>query len=121
MVVGAGLIASGLLVIFGVGHRLEEEALVELAAHEAEEMHVHAQSSWRALIPPALLIGYVLIVGWLGFVPTAALIVLIISLALGARLSLALPLAIVTPLAVHLIFAKLLRVPLPAGLLPMPW
>ena len=31
------------------------------------------------------------------------------------------PLALVAPVAVHLIFSKLLRVPLPFGLLPMPW
>jgi putative tricarboxylic transport membrane protein len=29
--------------------------------------------------------------------------------------------AIASPLVVHLVFAKLLRVPLPAGLLPLPW
>ena len=39
-------------------------------------------------------------------------------MALGARLRLAVPLAIVAPLVVHLVFSKLLRVPLPPGLLP---
>jgi putative tricarboxylic transport membrane protein len=34
---------------------------------------------------------------------------------------LAVPLAIAAPLLVHLVFYKLLRVPLPAGLLPAPW
>ena len=38
----------------------------------------------RALIPPALLIFYVLVVERLGFVPTAAIIVLVAALALGA-------------------------------------
>ena len=38
-----------------------------------------------------------------------------------ADLRLALPLAVLAPIAVHLIFSKLLRVPLPIGLLPMPW
>jgi putative tricarboxylic transport membrane protein len=40
---------------------------------------------------------------------------------LGARLRLAIPLAIVAPLFVHLVFFKLLRVPLPQGLIPLPW
>jgi putative tricarboxylic transport membrane protein len=31
------------------------------------------------------------------------------------------PLAILTPVAVALVFSKLLRVPLPPGILPMPW
>jgi putative tricarboxylic transport membrane protein len=47
--------------------------------------------------------------------------VLITSLALGARLRLAIPMAIGAPLLVNLIFSKLLRVPLPSGLLPLPW
>ncbi len=43
------------------------------------------------------------------------------ALALGARLKLAIPLALIAPVGVHLVFYKLLRVPLPDGLLPMPW
>jgi putative tricarboxylic transport membrane protein len=30
-------------------------------------------------------------------------------------------LTVLAPIAIHLIFSKLLRVPLPIGLLPMPW
>jgi putative tricarboxylic transport membrane protein len=40
---------------------------------------------------------------------------------LGARLKLAVPVALLAPVGVHLVFYKLLRVPLPDGLLPMPW
>jgi len=43
------------------------------------------------------------------------------STALGARWKLSLPLAVLAPTGIHLIFSKLLRVPLPAGPLPMPW
>ena len=73
------------------------------------------------LLPPALLVFYVLAVDKLGFLPTAAIIVLTTSLALGARLQLAIPLALGAPLFVNLVFSKLLRVPLPSGLLPLPW
>jgi putative tricarboxylic transport membrane protein len=79
---------------------------------------------WRglkALVPPALLLFYVLAVERLGFLPTAAAMVLVTSLALGARLRLAVPLAIGAPLFVDLVFSKLLRVPLSSGLLPLPW
>jgi putative tricarboxylic transport membrane protein len=48
-------------------------------------------------------------------------VVLVASLALGARLRLALPMAIGAPLFVNMVFLKLLRVPLPSGLLPLPW
>jgi putative tricarboxylic transport membrane protein len=40
---------------------------------------------------------------------------------LGARLRLAIAMAIGAPLVVNLVFAKLLRVPLPSGFLPLPW
>ena len=43
------------------------------------------------------------------------------ELALGARWKLSLPLCVLAPIGIHLIFSKLLRVPLPIGLLPMPW
>jgi osmoprotectant transport system permease protein len=41
------------------------------------------------------------------------------AVALG--LVLAVPLALLAPVFVHLAFYKLLRVPLPAGVLPAPW
>ena len=47
--------------------------------------------------------------------------VLAAALGLGARLRLAVPLALVAPIAVHLVFSRLLRVPLPMGLLSPPW
>jgi putative tricarboxylic transport membrane protein len=67
------------------------------------------------------LLFYVFAAERLGFILTAGLIVLVTSTALGARLKLSVPLAILAPIGVHLIFYKLLRVPLPAGLIPMPW
>jgi putative tricarboxylic transport membrane protein len=125
IVIGIGLGISGLLIALGIGHRFEEEAQADLAAIEAETMPAGAEgdarSAWRAWLPPALLLVYVAVVGRIGFVPTAAALILVASLALGARLRLALPMALLAPLVVHLLFAKLLRVPLPAGLLPMPW
>ena len=75
----------------------------------------------RALLPPALLLFYVAMADRLGFIITAALIVYATATALGARWKLSLPLAVLAPIGIHLIFNKLLRVPLPAGLLPMPW
>ena len=56
-----------------------------------------------------------------GFILTAAIIVYVTATALGARWKLALPLTVGAPIVIHLIFSKLLRVPLPIGLLPMPW
>lgn len=125
MVVGAGLCLCGGLIMLGVGHRFEEEAEAGLAAHSDEAQGVPRHIGWlrglMALIPPALLLFYVLTVDRLGFVLTAGLMVLTAALALGARPRLAIPLAIVAPLIVHLLFSKLMRVPLPPGLIPLPW
>jgi putative tricarboxylic transport membrane protein len=129
LVVGIGLAICGGMIAFGIGRRYEEEAEADLAkitsqvaAETGETDRPHGW--WRglkALVPPALLLFYVLAVDRIGFLPTAAVMVLTASLALGARLRLAIPLAIGAPLFVNLVFLKLLRVPLPSGLLPMPW
>jgi putative tricarboxylic transport membrane protein len=125
MVVGGGLILCGGMIALGVGSRLEQEAEADLAAHSDGAPSAPAGSllvrATKTLLPPALLLMYVLVGERLGFVPTAFAIVLTVSLAMGARLKLALPLALIAPVVVHLVFLKLLRVPLPPGLLPMPW
>jgi putative tricarboxylic transport membrane protein len=123
LVVGVGLALCGALIALGVGRHYEEEAEAELAAH-SDEAAAPAISWWRgltALVPPGLLVLYVLAVDTLGFLATAAALVLVAALALGARLRLAVPLALVAPVLVHLVFSKLLRVPLPEGLIPVPW
>jgi putative tricarboxylic transport membrane protein len=127
LVVGIGLAICGGLIACGVGRHYEEEAEADLAriSGQAAPVAGHEPVRWwfglKALVPPALLIFYVLAVDRLGFLPTAAVMVLTTSLALGARLRLAVAMALGAPLFVNLVFAKLLRVPLPSGLLPLPW
>jgi len=108
MVIGCGLVACGVLIGLGIGQSFEVEDAPE-------------PLNLRILVPPGLLLFYVLAADRLGFLPTAALMVLAAGLALGARLRLAVAMAIVAPPLVHLAFYKLLRVPLPAGILPAPW
>ena len=123
LVIGIGLAICGLMIAFGIGHTFEEEE--ELNPLEpGQEAAISKRGKFyglRALLPPLLLIFYVVSVERLGFILTAGLIVLATSTALGARLKLAVPLAMLAPIGIHLIFAKLLRVPLPIGLIPMPW
>ena len=124
LVIGIGLVICGVMIAFGIGHRFEEEAEADPAMPVGAE-DTHLPIGWArglmALVPPGLLMFYVLAVDRLGFALTAAVMVLTAALALGARLRLAIPLAIFAPFFVHLVFSKLLRVPLPPGLLPMPW
>jgi putative tricarboxylic transport membrane protein len=124
VVIGLCVALCGLLIAFRIGSRLEADAEADLAAHGGETVAVEERGALyklRILIPPALILFYVLTADLLGFVPAAAIMVLAVSLTLGARLKLAIPLAILAPIGVHLVFYKLLRVPLPEGLLPMPW
>lgn len=125
MVVGGGLVLCGALIALGIGHRFEEEAQADLAAHSDQAVEPPRTHAWwrglMALVPPGLLLFYVFAVDRLGFLLTAAIVILTAAMALGARWRLAVPLAIGAPLAVHLVFSKLLRVPLPSGLVPAPW
>ena len=126
-VIGIGLGLCGLMIAFGIGRSFEEEAEVDLAAHSdrpSDDRILAAHGplyKLRVLIPPALLVFYALAADRLGFYLTTALIILIASLTFGGRLRLAVPLALLAPLLVHLAFYKLLRVPLPVGLVPLPW
>ena len=121
LVIGSGLALCGLAIALGIGHTFEEEE--EIVPIEAGQSRPPTGKLYglRALLPPALLLFYVAAADRLGFIITAALIVYVTSSALGARWKLSLPLALMAPIVIHLIFSKLLRVPLPAGLLPMPW
>ncbi len=121
MVIGAGLIICGVMIAFGIGHAFEEEEELVAPAPGEEAPAITWARGLTALLPPGLLVFYVFAVDRLGFALTAGAMTLIMALSLGARLRLAIPLAILTPIAVDLIFSKLLRVPLPPGLLPMPW
>jgi putative tricarboxylic transport membrane protein len=118
MVSGAGLVLCGALIALGIGRSFEapKEAPAEPPPGLASRI-----GGLAAFLPPALLIFYVLVAERLGFLPTAAIILLVTALALGAGWRLAVGLALIGPPFVHVVFYKLLRVPLPAGILPAPW
>jgi putative tricarboxylic transport membrane protein len=122
-VIGAGLVICGGLIAFGIGRSFEEEAAKDVAAHSnvVADAEPDRFSGLRAFIPVIAVLFYVVAVEPLGFVPVAALIVGSVALALSSGWKLALGLAIIAPPIIHALFAKLLRVPLPSGLLPMPW
>ena len=116
MLIGIGLVICGGLIILGVGRSFEAPEGEPDAGPGPLRL-----GGLRALVPAVLLLFYVLASERLGFLPTAAIMVLVTAVVLGARLRLAVPLALVAPVLVHLAFYNLLRVPLPAGMLPAPW
>jgi putative tricarboxylic transport membrane protein len=75
----------------------------------------------RHVLALAVLLGaivfYILVSEWLGFLPTASLILLALFLVLGVPPPRAVLIAVIAALVVHFAFYKLLRVPLPWGVL----
>lgn len=121
MVIGAGLVLCGLLIAFGIGRTFELEEPGEAPDAPGLAQRLGRMEWLAAFLPPALLVFYVLAAETLGFLLTAAAMLLACALALGASWRLAIGVALLAPPFVHVIFAKLLRVPLPSGLLAAPW
>ena len=116
MLIGGGLVLCGAAIMAGIGRSFEVPEDDEPAP--SGPLHL---GGLRALVPPALLLFYMLASEKLGFLLTAGIVVFVAAIALGARPKLAVPLALIAPFLVHLAFYKLLRVPLPEGLLAAPW
>ena len=114
MVIGCGLVVCGLMIALGIGARLRgaggerggraalRRAAGAAAAGAAALLRARALSG-SASCPPRR--------RWCWRRRWSS----------GRGWRLAVPLAIAAPLLVHLVFYKLLRVPLPAGVLPAPW
>lgn len=124
MVIGLGLILCGAMIFFRLGASFEEEDKLVTAEEAGVPNRAVEPIRWvpfKVLTPPALLFFYAMVVDRIGFWPTAIVMVGAVAMALGSTWRSALVLAALAPPVVHLVFAKLLRVPLPAGLLPFPW
>ncbi|MCB1714554.1 MAG: tripartite tricarboxylate transporter TctB family protein [Candidatus Competibacteraceae bacterium] len=114
--IGAGLLLCGIILTVR-GWRTRTAGWTDFADWVHDRI-----SRTDVLLIPASLIFYILISDPLGFVPTAFILLLVLLLRYGNRLVLALPLAAVTTLVIHALFAKLLLVPLPWGVLePVAW
>ena len=92
------------------------QPLVAMGAWLGSPRHVR-----NFLVAVGSLAFYVVAADKLGFLICGALILLALFLTLRVRPRLALLLALVLPVVIHLIFYKLLRVPLPWGVLPVLW
>ena len=132
MVIGASLVACGVLIMLGVGRTFEDEEQVVTSAEgdvakgaalEPGRGFVSGllHGGWKVLIPPVALFFYYFASERLGFWITASLMIFALAWSQGAKLKWAVALAVVAPAVVHLVFYKLLRVPLPIGLLKFPW
>ncbi len=90
-----------------------------------ERMPLVTAGAWMKSLPHVInfllvigaLLFYILCSTFLGFIITGIVILTVLFYALGVRPLLILPIAVVATLLIHTIFYKLLRVPLPWGLL----
>lgn len=123
MVVGAGLFLCGAMIALGIGSSFEEEVKWVEATDDAPAALPDGRLKLvlKIAVPPVMLMFYAFAVDRIGFVPTGMVMVFTTALALRSRLRNAILVALVAPPAIHLLFVKLLRVPLPDGFLPMPW
>ncbi|MBP0599260.1 tripartite tricarboxylate transporter TctB family protein [Herbaspirillum sp. LeCh32-8] len=69
------------------------------------------------LLIPASLLFYIWVSEPLGFLPTAFILLLVLFLTFRTRMMTAVPVALLSALGIHYIFYKLLKVPLPWGVL----
>lgn len=113
-------ICAALLIVKGLAVR----------AHGREHAHWVELEPWtrsrRTVLAFALTLGvnlfYIVAGDWLGFIPAAIVYLAALLAVFGVRARWIFPLALVSTLVIHTAFYKLLRVPLPWGLLqPVLW
>jgi putative tricarboxylic transport membrane protein len=111
---GALSICGLLLIVRGRNARGQGEAWFTIAAWTAVPSKV-----LRFLLVLGALVFYIVATDALGFVPVSFVIILVLSMAFGARPLPALLSAVVATLAINYFFSTIMRVPLPRGLLDL--
>ena len=120
-VIAVGLaLCAALLIVKGIAARTHGHERAQWIAFEPWTR------SHRHLLAFALTLGanvfYIVAVDALGFIPTGIIYLAVLLAVFGVRARWILPLAVVSTLVIHTAFYKLLRVPLPWGLLePVLW
>jgi putative tricarboxylic transport membrane protein len=116
----------GLIVVLLAGCSLE---LIRRGWRERREQRLVAVGAWLSsprhvrnfLATVGALLFYIFAADTLGFLICGVIILVALFSTLRVRLQVALPLAVALTLGIHLVFYKLLRVPLPWGVLPPLW
>jgi putative tricarboxylic transport membrane protein len=117
ILIGVGFLITGaILTVQGLAQRAGQP-LVEVGAWAADRRNVVN----FALVLLALLF-YIAASDWLGFILTAFIIMLVLLKSFGSGMVTALVIAALTTLGIHTLFARILLVPLPWGVLqPVAW
>ena len=115
--IGVGLLVCGIILVI--------QGLAQRASVPMIEIGDWAQDRSNIINVVALLgciVFYILASDALGFIPTSLLVLTTLLIRFGSTLAMSLLLAAITTLIIHTLFAKVLLVPLPWGiLLPVAW
>ena len=115
--IAVGLCACGAMLVWSGLRERPRQAWVEWEDWVRSPRHVVALGVLLGSI-----VFYIVGASWLGFLPTAMLILLAMLLVLRVRPGRAVLIAVIATFVIHFAFYKLLRVPLPWGLLtPYAW
>jgi putative tricarboxylic transport membrane protein len=115
--IAAGLMICAIFLVIRGAKALRTEALVEMP----EWLGANRAALGFVMIP-VVLVFYLAVSERLGFLITAVLLLMALFYVFGVRTRTALIVAIVGSLAIHTMFYKLLKVPLPWGILsPFAW
>lgn len=116
-IIGAGLMLfGGILIARGWAQRATQPMVVvgDWAQDRGNVVNV--------IVLLGSIVFYIVFSTWLGFIPTALLIQSVLLVRLGSSLALSITVAAISTMVIHTLFAKLLLVPLPWGLLlPVAW
>jgi putative tricarboxylic transport membrane protein len=117
IMIGVGFLITGaMLTIQGLAQRAGQ-ALLDVGPWADDRRNVVS----FALVLLSLLF-YIVASDWLGFIPTAFIIMLVLLKSLGSSLIAAVVIAALATLGIQALFARVLLVPLPWGLLqPVAW
>ncbi|MGI9386651.1 MAG: tripartite tricarboxylate transporter TctB family protein [Methyloligellaceae bacterium] len=117
IIIGVGLIVCGIALTFkGLAQRAGMPMVV------VGDWAQDRDNVWNVVLLVGGILFYILISGWLGFVLTSFLILTMLLVRLGSSWLISVVAAMATTLVIHTLFAKVLLVPLPWGiLLPVAW
>ena len=116
---GLVLIIRGLIARRTTGQAIVNDAVNTTAVKWIDLGNIAESNHARinALLIIVFLLVYIFLSDWLGFIPLSLIIVAVMLHRLGSPLVVACSVAIVTTAVIQILFAKVLLVPLPAGLL----
>lgn len=116
-IIGAGLMLfGGILVARGWARRATDPMVV------VGDWAQDRDNVVNVVILIGSIVFYIVFSTWLGFIPSALLIQSVLLVRLGSSLLTSVIIATISTMLIHTLFAKLLLVPLPWGLLlPVAW